>query len=298
MTKSPSKKIEAACLILAGGQGKRLTPDKPLLEVDGQPIIGRVANVVGSVFEEVILVTNTPEKYEFLGLPHVVDERPGYGPLMGICSGLGRIAHDVAFVCAADMPFLDEEIIRSEFHELGDFDIVVPYPKGLPEFLHAFYRKRCLPAIRENLDADLFKIEILTQRCRTRRLDEDWFARKGWTDRIGQVFTNINTLRDYQRWTRQREAESGMRRTGGMREPVEAPGPDALKSLESGVLQTIRQTLIDQETAFQHKVSQEEFASLWTHSSRVGRIAHHKAHHIVGLPSHQQMAETGWPSAE
>lgn len=32
MRESPSKKIEAACIILAGGQGKRLTPDKPLLD--------------------------------------------------------------------------------------------------------------------------------------------------------------------------------------------------------------------------------------------------------------------------
>ena len=63
MTNSPSKKIEAACLILAGGQGKRLTPDKPLLEINGQPIIERAASVVCSVFEEVLLVTNTPEKY-------------------------------------------------------------------------------------------------------------------------------------------------------------------------------------------------------------------------------------------
>ena len=74
MTESPSKKIKAACLILAGGQGKRLTPDKPLLEVDGQPIIGRAANVVRSVFEEVLLVTNTPGKYEFLGAIYELDD--------------------------------------------------------------------------------------------------------------------------------------------------------------------------------------------------------------------------------
>ena len=35
-----------------------------------------------------LVVTNTPQKYEFLGLPVVRDERQGCGPLMGICSGL------------------------------------------------------------------------------------------------------------------------------------------------------------------------------------------------------------------
>jgi len=137
--------------ILAGGQGKRLSPDKPLLEIGGRPIIERTAGVVVSLFEEVFIVTNTPEKYEFLIIPIVTDERQGCGPLMGVYSGLRKIKHEVAFVCAADMPFLDEKIIRFQFLELSAFDIVVPCPRRMPEFLHAFYHKRCLPATRENL---------------------------------------------------------------------------------------------------------------------------------------------------
>ena len=40
MIEPPPKKLQAACLILAGGRGKRLTPEKPLLEISGTPIIG------------------------------------------------------------------------------------------------------------------------------------------------------------------------------------------------------------------------------------------------------------------
>ncbi len=43
---SNSKKIAATCLILAGGKGRRLTPDKPLLQIDDQPIIERTARAV------------------------------------------------------------------------------------------------------------------------------------------------------------------------------------------------------------------------------------------------------------
>jgi len=150
---TPSKKTAASCLILAGGKGKRLTPDKPLLEINNRPIIERTASVAVSLFEETLIVTNTPEKYDFLHLPLIPDECEGCGPLMGIYSGLRRIRHTVAFVCAADMPFLDEEVIRAQFMELGAFDIVVPCPMRRPEFLHALYRKRCLSTIRENLDA-------------------------------------------------------------------------------------------------------------------------------------------------
>jgi molybdopterin-guanine dinucleotide biosynthesis protein A len=121
-----SKKIEASCLILAGGQGKRLTPDKPLLKIDNKPIIAWTAEVGAGLFEEVFVVTKTPEKYGFLLLPLVSDEREGCGPLVGIYSGLKRINCEAAFVCAADMPFLSEALIRLLFVELDKFAIVVP----------------------------------------------------------------------------------------------------------------------------------------------------------------------------
>jgi molybdopterin-guanine dinucleotide biosynthesis protein A/HD superfamily phosphodiesterase len=271
------QKIESACLILAGGQGKRLTPDKPLLAIDGRPIIERAAEVVRPLFKEVLLVTNTPEKYAFLDLPHAADERPGCGPLMGIYSGLKRIRHEAAFVCAADMPFLNQDIIRSEFLELGVFDIVVPYPKGMPEFLHAFYRKRCLPMIRENLSAGLFKIEALTRRCRTRRLPRAWFERHGWTGRIDLAFANINTAGDYERWAGRAGEEVREEREACSIPPAAPAGRGALASLAPDVLEAIRQTLIEQESAYQRVSAGEETASLWAHSSRVGRIASHIA---------------------
>ena len=274
MMRSSSEKIQAACLILAGGQGKRLSPNKPLLEINGRPIIERVAKVVSRLFEEVLLVTNTPEKYGFLRLPHVVDEHPGYGPLMGIYSGLKQMRQDVAFVCAADMPFLREEIIRAEFLELGEFDIIVPYPRGLPEFLHAFYRRRCLGSIQENIDADRFKIEMLTSRCNTHRLNEDWFVRQGLNQWADLAFTNINTLRDYQRWKGQGIDEGAPAQIEASRTGTVASGPGVLDSLAPEVLQRIRRTLTDQETAYQRESGSGEYASLWTHSSRVGRIAH------------------------
>lgn len=52
-----------------------------------------------------------------------------------------------------------------------------------------------------------------------------------------------------------------------------APGSNAFQSLSAEVLEAVRQTLVEQETAFQHQWVEETFSSLWAHSSRVGRIA-------------------------
>ena len=277
MTGAKPKKTAVSCLILAGGEGKRLTPDKPLLEIDQTSIIERTASVAVSLFEEVLLVTNSPEKYGFLVLPLVADDRKGCGPLMGIYSGLRRVRHEVAFVCAADMPFLDEKVILSQFVELDSFDIVVPCPGGRPEFLHAFYSKRCLTPMRKNLDAGLFKIEMLTHSCKTLRLDRAWFAANGLTERVYLAFANINTMQDYHLWHGKREEGSDTEKKGELRLRSGTSGANALKSVAPDVLREIRRTLIEQETAYQHALTEEIFSSLWAHSSRVGRIARHIA---------------------
>jgi molybdopterin-guanine dinucleotide biosynthesis protein A/HD superfamily phosphodiesterase len=271
------KRIQASCLILAGGQGKRLTPDKPLLQIDGRSVIERVADVVAALFAEVIVVTNTPEKYGFLGLAMVADERQGCGPLMGIYSGLRKIRHEVAFVCAADMPFLNEEVILAQFNELGGFDIVAPCPQRRPEFLHAVYHKRCLPAIKENLDAELFKMDMLSRRCNILLLDEGWFLHRGLMEKAELAFTNINTVEDYRSLLGQGQAGQGRDRAEAPPQPRVGFGLDALKLVTPEVLSHVRQTLIGQESAFQNKAEDGTYSSLWGHSSRVGRIAHHIA---------------------
>lgn len=56
--------------------------------------------------------------------------------------------------------------------------------------------------------------------------------------------------------------------------PGVVSGSDALNSVSRKVLQEIRKTLIEQETAYHHTSTDDSFSSLWAHSSRVGRIAH------------------------
>jgi uncharacterized protein len=243
---------DAACLIMAGGEGRRLSPDKPLLHVDGRPIIARVADVVTPIFSEVLLVTNTPEKYDFLGLAHVPDEEPGHGPLMGIYSGLGAIRADHAFVCAADMPFLEPDIIRAELDELGDHDMVIPYPDDLPEFLHGVYRTRCLPAIRTQLDEKRYKIDLLRQILDVHVLTDAWFEERGLEELARKAFANINTVGDYRTWTDE----------------------DPFGPIPPSILERIRTLLIEDESRFQREHGQTTYSSLWSHSSRVAAIAH------------------------
>jgi len=259
MTTESRERIQAGCLILAGGEGKRLSADKPLFLIEGRPIIERVSQVVGSIFDEVVIVTNSPEKYAFLGLPCVPDERPGCGPLMGIYSGFKHLSHETAFVCASDMPFLSEDIIRAELEEADGCDVLVPYPAGLPEFLHGVYARSCLPTIEAHLDAGRFKIDALHGSCNVRHLDDAWFAERGFTEHVSRAFANVNTPEDYRRWQPRTARELDTRGLPG--------------SVDPDVLRKIRSILVADETTYQN-ASPEPYDGLWSHSLRVGRIAH------------------------
>ena len=57
----------------------------------------------------------------------------------------------------------------------------------------------------------------------------------------------------------------------------QAPATDVLDTIAPDIRKAIRQILIEQESAYQAGSVERVFASIWAHSSRVARIAHHIA---------------------
>ncbi|WP_343424819.1 NTP transferase domain-containing protein [Candidatus Amarolinea dominans] len=49
-----------------GGESRRMGSNKALLSLDGQPLIARTAACLRPLADELIVVTNTPEAYQFL----------------------------------------------------------------------------------------------------------------------------------------------------------------------------------------------------------------------------------------
>ena len=72
-------------VIQAGGKSTRMggTP-KALMSLGGHRIIERVLAALAPAVDDVLVVTNTPELYAFLGLPMVADVLPEHGSLGGI----------------------------------------------------------------------------------------------------------------------------------------------------------------------------------------------------------------------
>jgi len=75
-------------VILCGGKSQRFGRDKARAEINGQPLISRVADLLAPHCQTVVAVAETADKYSDLGLVTLGDEITGDGPLAGLLTAL------------------------------------------------------------------------------------------------------------------------------------------------------------------------------------------------------------------
>jgi molybdopterin-guanine dinucleotide biosynthesis protein A len=137
-----------AGVIVAGGRASRMGGrDKAFAAVGGEPIAVRTVRLFRTLFPQVVVATNRPERFAGLDVETVGDRHPGCGPLAGIHAAMLVSRHPHVFAAACDMPHLDGDVIRFLLARIGTADAVVPHWQGDVEPLHAVYALRCLPAI-------------------------------------------------------------------------------------------------------------------------------------------------------
>jgi molybdopterin-guanine dinucleotide biosynthesis protein A len=178
-------------VIQAGGRSTRMDGrPKALMDLGGRRIIDRVAGVLRQVADDLLVVTNTPDLYGFLGLPMTPDVFPDRGSLGGIYSGLLAAPGDAAFTVACDMPFLMPAVARLVIERAGDADVVAPRIGERWETLHACYAKACLSPLERRLRAGQLKIVAFYDEVRVLAIPASDVARHRSPD---VVFMNVNT---------------------------------------------------------------------------------------------------------
>ncbi|WP_052464916.1 formate dehydrogenase accessory sulfurtransferase FdhD [Geoalkalibacter subterraneus] len=181
-------------VILAGGESRRMGCDKSLLPVAGARFIDHIYRKMTELFDEVIIVTNSPGLYQDIPCRKVPDIYYGRGALAGIHSGLCHAQNQRIFVAACDMPYLNTDLIRTLCHHSEQSDVVIPQsPNGL-EPLHALYHKNCLGAIENTLDRGRRRIVHFFPQV---RVSEVAITAVNAVDPQGKSFRNINTPEEY-----------------------------------------------------------------------------------------------------
>lgn len=182
-------------IILAGGKSTRMGEDKALLPFGDRPLIARMVDALREHFDDLILVTNHPERH--MGIEDirlVSDVRAGMGELGGIMSGLlaSRGRHNLIVSC--DLPFLNHLLLDYLWSLRNWGDVVVPLThEGLSPML-AVYDRHVLPAVVEAVDGGQREPMALYPQLKMHYVREDELVRY---DPLLRSFRHVSTPEEY-----------------------------------------------------------------------------------------------------
>jgi len=161
---------ECMGVVLAGGASTRMGWDKAFIEVDGVPMVARAAAALTAAGAAAVLtVGGDRARLDDLGLLAVPDLHPGEGPLGGVITALAALdspllgdwsAIEAVVTLPCDVIEPDAAAVRGVIGPLGGrvgdsadpaqgADLVVPLGSGAPQWMHAAWRRRCLPTLSE-----------------------------------------------------------------------------------------------------------------------------------------------------
>lgn len=182
-------------VILAGGSNRRYPILKGLIEFKGKRLIERVRDSL-NILQRIIIITNRPDAYFYLGIPMYGDLIDFRCPLTGIYTALFNSGDDI-IVSACDMPFINPEIVRlikdEAAERLKSYDAVIPVFNGRPQPLLGAYSKRLIPEIKKWLEQKRCNMTAFVNNITTFYIEE---SRIKAIDPEGLSFININTPED------------------------------------------------------------------------------------------------------
>jgi molybdopterin-guanine dinucleotide biosynthesis protein A len=184
-------------LILAGGENKRLPILKGFLELKGRKIIESNIELLKGIFDGVIISTNTPERYFYLGMSMVGDVINYRGPMTGILSALITLKETEIFVTACDMPFIKPELIRYIVGRWTDrWEAIVPVFDGKPQPLLGIYSRKLVSKMEESIKTQTRGLREFLGTIEVHYIKEEEVRA---IDPEGKSFVNINTIQDYEK---------------------------------------------------------------------------------------------------
>jgi molybdopterin-guanine dinucleotide biosynthesis protein A len=179
--------------IQAGGASSRIGRDKGLVPLGGKPLIVHMVERVAGLGDEILITTNRPEDYLFVGVRLAGDAYQGVGALGGLHTALSAAQGDTVLVLACDMPFASRPLLEHLLSLAGEADVVIPRLDGEYEPLCAVYARGCLSEVEAALAAGQRRMISLLPRVRVLVVEEP-----SWRifDPDASTFFNVNSLED------------------------------------------------------------------------------------------------------
>ena len=177
---------------MTGGKNSRMGGEiKLFLKAGEKTFFQKIMEAMDGI-PEIYLSVNTPEPYEKLGLPMVIDEIAGIGPMGGLLSAMRKIDAEALLVVASDMPFVSQEII-GELIKIWEKEqkccvVRTLYDKKVHPLL-AIYPRSILPIVENRVKEKDYRMMSVIQEAGVQYVD------LGEDDRST---VNVNSREDYQ----------------------------------------------------------------------------------------------------
>lgn len=148
--------MEISCAITAGGKAKRFNGiTKAFIEVDGERIIDKNLGVLKTIFQNIIIISNSPSEFiDYKDIKIYKDYYHEIGPIAGLHSALRNCKGDAVFLISSDLPNISLEIINSlikRYLKL-DCDIIIPKIGNKIEPLFGIYSTNILNKLEQYIE--------------------------------------------------------------------------------------------------------------------------------------------------
>ena len=167
----------------------------------GQHLIHRVMERLEPIADEILITTNHPEAYAFLGIPIFKDIIPDAGALGGLYTALKVSSNPIVAVVACDLPFANPNLLAAcrDLMDENRYDAVIPSGANGLEPLHAVYRvEGCFLPVQTALETGKRRVISWHEGADIHILPTRETARY---DPHDITFWNVNTMEEF------REAE-------------------------------------------------------------------------------------------
>lgn len=145
---------------------------------------------VHGLAEDILVTTNRPQDYAFLGVRLASDPVPGAGALAGLRTALAAARGETVLVLACDLPFVARPLLEYLLARAAEADVVIPRRAGEYEPLLAVYARSVLPAVDSALADGRGRMISFFPDVRVLTIEpEEW----GGFDPEGLSFFNVNT---------------------------------------------------------------------------------------------------------
>ncbi|HKB91189.1 MAG TPA: molybdenum cofactor guanylyltransferase [Opitutaceae bacterium] len=183
-----------SAVLLAGGRSTRMGRDKALLDVSGQPLWRRQAELLretGAV--EIFFSVRPDQAWLPADATRVIDAAPDSGPLGGLAAALKRSESPYLLVLAVDLPLMRLDFLRRLLGQRKPAKGVVPTLNGQYEPLVAVYPREIADFVARALAQRKLSLQSLVGEA----IDGGLMEGLGVEAAEADLFTNWNSVSDF-----------------------------------------------------------------------------------------------------